>query len=127
MMLRVPIVYGGVAALCLALHNAVLIVADHTGLPLLAGVMISFVLVSAMGYVLHSLLTFRQPMSPLRFGRYALAMVGNIPLAFAATWLWRDAVGLPMVVAAPLASVMMLAVNFIASRWAIAAPGARQA
>lgn len=120
MIARTTVVYGGVAGLCLALHNATLIAADRAGAPLLAGVVLSFVLVALTGYALHSRLTFRQPMGWRALSRYALAMSANIPLAFVTTWLWHVPLHLPMVWAAPLASGCMVVCNFALSRWAIA-------
>ena len=119
---RTPIAYIAVAATCIGVHNAVLIVSDHFKLPLLAGVLISFVLVASIGYVLHGLFTFRQPLALRRFGKYVLAMSANIPLAFVTTWLWKDVAGLPMPLAAPIASACMLALNYVLGRWAILAP-----
>ena len=49
-------------------------------------------------------------------------LLANVPLAFATTRFWHEQVGLPMSLAAPIASVCMLALNFILGRWAIAAP-----
>lgn len=120
MMGRTTIVYGGVAGLCLLLHNATIIAADRAGAPLIAGVLLSFVLVAATGYALHSRLTFRRPLGWREFWRYGLAMSANVPLAFITTWLWHTPLGLPMVWAAPLASGCMMAFNFGLSRWAIA-------
>jgi putative flippase GtrA len=116
---RTTLIYGAVAGLCLLLHNATIIAADHAGAPLLAAVVLSFALVALTGYALHSRLTFRRPMGLRAFLRYALAMSANIPLAFVTTWVWHTPVGLPMVWAAPLASGCMLAFNFALSRWAI--------
>ena len=114
--------YGAVSAFCLALHNVVLIAADRAGAPLIVGVVVSFVLVAAAGYVAHSRLTFGEALGFARFARYAMAMSANIPLAFVTTWIWHGPVGLPMVWAAPVASICMMAMNFLLSRWAIVVP-----
>lgn len=124
---RTPVAYLAVAGLCILLHNVVLIGGDLLGLPLWTGVLISFMLVASVGYVLHGLLTFRQPLALGRFGKYVLAMSANIPLAFVTTWFWKDVAGLPMTIAAPIASACMLAFNFVLGRWAILAPGKREA
>ena len=116
---RTTMVYGAVAGLCLLLHNATIILADRAGAPLLAAVLLSFVLVALTGYALHSRLTFRRPMRLRALLRYGLAMSANVPLAFVTTWVWHTPVGLPMIWAAPLASGCMVAVNFALSRWAI--------
>ena len=122
MITRTTLAYGAVSGSCLVLHNAVMIGADWAGAPLIVGVVVSFVLVAAVGYVAHSLLTFGEPLGLVRFGRYCLAMSANIPFAYVTTWFWHGPMGLPMLWAAPLASICMVAVNFVLSRWAIAAP-----
>lgn len=127
MSLRTGLAYGFVAATCLGLHNGVMIATDwamksHGQGPLAisgVGFALSFALVSLVGYALHSHLTFREPMSWQRYGRYALAMSTNTPLAFGVTWLLRGPLGLAMVYAAPLASCLMIGMNFLLSRWAI--------
>ena len=125
---RTTLAYGAVAATCLGLHNGVMIGADwvlrgrvsELGV-LVVGFAVSFVLVSMVGYLLHSRYTFREALSLRRYGRYALAMSTNTPLAFAVTWLLKAPLGLPMVWAAPIASGGMVVANFLLSRWAIRA------
>lgn len=129
MSLRTGLAYGFVAAVCLGLHNGVMIGIDWAmqswarGQGPLAisslGFAVSFIVVSLTGYALHSQLTFREPMSLGRYGRYALAMSTNTPLALGVTWVLRGPAGLAMVYAAPLASCLMIGVNFLLSRWAI--------
>jgi len=127
---RTTLAYGAVAATCLALHNGVMIGVDRalhgrmagTGV-LVIGFAVSFAVVSAAGYLLHSRFTFREGLGLHRYARYALAMSANTPLAFAATWLLNIALGLPMGWAAPLASGCMVGANFLLSRWAIRHPG----
>lgn len=127
---RTTLAYGMVAATCLGLHNAVLIGVDRglrgalSGLGVLTvGFVLSFVVVSVAGYLLHSRFTFRENVSWHRYARYALAMSTNTPLAFAVTWVLNSPLRLPMVWAAPLASVGMVGANFLLSRWAIRHPG----
>jgi len=127
MSLRTALAYGFVAGSCLALHNAVLIGTDwamkgrFSALAITAlGFAVSFVVVSALGYLLHSWLTFREALSLARYGRYALAMSTNTPLAMGVTWGLRGPMSLPMDYAAPLASCLMVGANFLLSRWAIA-------
>ena len=125
MIARTTLVYGLVAGLCLGLHNAIIIGMDWLGAPLIAGVALSFALVCAVGYGLHSRFTFGKPMGLAAFGRYALAMSANVPLVFITIWLWHQVVGLPMLYASPLASICMIALNFALSHWAIARPPRR--
>lgn len=120
---RTSLAYLAVAGWCLVLHNVILIAAHFLAVPLWLAILISFAAVVVTGYGLHAFLTFRQRLSLSAFARYAIAMSGNIPLAYLATWFWYAAVKLPMPLAAPIASVCMIAVNFLLSRWAILTPG----
>lgn len=122
MLKRAAIPYLLVSGICLLLHNVVMITAMHRSFPLVMAVALSFCIVVATGYVLHSLLSFRQPLSLRRFWRYAAAMSLNMPLALVTIWLWKDIAGCPVVVAVPLATVTMLAANSLFSYWAIVAP-----
>jgi putative flippase GtrA len=119
---RTPFAYIAVGGSCLVLHNIILIGANRVGVALWAAVLMSFVTVTSVGYVLHATFTFRQPLAIIRWVRYAMAMSANIPLAYVTTWVWYAAIGLPMTLAAPIASCCMLALNFVLGRWAIAAP-----
>ena len=130
MIWRTALAYGVVAGTCLALHNAAMIGVDWAARGRLsalgvtaAGFALSFVVVSVVGYLLHSWLTFREALSLSRYGRYALAMSTNTPLAMGATWALRGPAGLPMDYAAPLASSLMIVANFLLSRWAIQKKG----
>lgn len=119
MIARSALIYGAVSAICLALHNIVVIGGDGIGWPYPASILLSFSLSAATGYLLHSLLTFGEPLQMRRFVRYAAAMSLNIPLALVALWAWHDLAGLAMIWASPLATLCMIVVNFLLSRWAI--------
>jgi putative flippase GtrA len=119
MMSRSVVAYAIVSGLCWTMSNAVLIAGDWANFPLSLSIGLSYALVVVIGYVLHTLISFKQPLALTSFARYAIAMSLNIPVAFAAVWLWRDSVGLPMLWAAPLATLCATAINFALSRWAI--------
>lgn len=119
---RTPFAYVLVAGFCLLLHNVILISANAARIPLWLAVLMSFTVVASAGYFLHTIFTFRQPLSAIALVRYGIAMSANIPLAYGTTWFWYAAIGFPMPIAAPIASACMLALNFVLGRWAIAAP-----
>ena len=123
---RRSVAYIAVAGFCLALHNGILIAADSAGAALWLAVLMSFTAVAGAGYVLHAKFTFRQPLAMAGLLRYGTAMSANIPLAFITTWLWQVALGLPMALAAPIASACMLGFNYMLGAWAIAAPNTRR-
>ncbi|HWV61377.1 MAG TPA: GtrA family protein [Sphingopyxis sp.] len=125
MIARPALAYGAVSATCLVLHNAVMIGGDWLGWPYFGSILVSFSLSAVTGYVLHSLVTFGKPISMRHFARYAIAMAANIPLAFVAIWIWHDIAGLAMLWASPIATICMIAVNFLLSRWAILSQSTR--
>ena len=111
--------YALVSGFCLLLNNAVLIGMDRAGASLSASIALSFAIVVVVGYGLHGRVSFRGSLDLRGFARYALAMSANIPLAFAALWLWRDLVGLRVELAAPLATGCTTAINFALCRFAV--------
>jgi putative flippase GtrA len=119
---RYSLPYLIVAGFCLGLHNATLIMADVYGFAIWITILLSFVIVSIAGYVGHSVVTFTQRLSWRALFRYSLAMAGNIPTAYALVWLLREFLGLPMLFVAPASSIIMLAINYVLSRWAILRP-----
>lgn len=122
MISRQSIPYIIVSALCLGLHNVVLIVGDYFLLPLWVSLLLSFIIVASFGYICHSVATFRQPLHWIGFGRYALAMTSNLPIAYVILWVLTKVIGLSMIWAAPASSILMVGVNFLLSRWAIFRP-----
>ena len=119
MSVRSTLAYTLTSGFCLLLHNVVMVLADGAGCSVPVALMQSFGLTAVVGYLLHCRFTFLQPVSGVGFWHYVLAMSANIPLSLATTWFWRTVVDLPMAVAAPTASLCMVAANFLLSRWAI--------
>ncbi|MBK6413504.1 GtrA family protein [Sphingopyxis sp.] len=111
--------YGFVSMICVVLHNLIVIGGDILGFPYFGSILVSFSFVTTVGYVLQSLFTFDEALGARRFMRYLLAMSTNIPLVLIAIWIWHDVVGLAMFWASPIATICMIAVNFVLSRWAI--------
>ncbi|MFU0887343.1 GtrA family protein [Kluyvera sichuanensis] len=123
MKMRTPFSYLCVSASCFLGHNLAMILAERLYAALWLAILISFTVAVITGYTLHSVFTFKQPLSLCAFGRYSLSMLLNIPLAYATTWFWYYWLEFPMPAAAPLASLCMIALNFFLSRWAISTSG----
>jgi putative flippase GtrA len=113
------VAYIGVSGLCFVLSNAVLISGDWINCPLVISVTFSYLLTVIVGYVLHSLISFRRPLTTIAFGRYAIGMSFNIPLSYVIVWFWHDFLGLQMLWAAPLATGCATVINFVIVRWAV--------
>jgi putative flippase GtrA len=107
---------------CALLHNAIMIAGDWAGLHYVASSLVSFAIVVAVGYWLHSGWTFpdaargRTP-----FARYALTMAANLPLSIFGMFLLVDVAALPVGIAAPAVTVVLAAFNFLGGRWALRA------
>jgi putative flippase GtrA len=105
---------------CALLHNAIMIGGDWAGLHYVASSFVSFALVVAVGYRLHSGWTFpAAARGATPFARYALTMAANLPLSLAGMFVLVDIAGLAVGIAAPAVTVLLAAFNFIAGRWAL--------
>ncbi len=111
--------YTVVAATCAALHNIIMIVLDYVGVYYGLSLLISTSILIPTGFILHCRLTFSVEQSWPAFWRYGGVMAVNMPLSFAFIWLIYDIIGLPMIIAAPVATVLLFVWNFLAARWAV--------
>ena len=107
---------------CALLHNAIMIGGDWLGLHYAVSSLLSFVIVSAFGYRLHSRWTFPGAQrGRTSFARYAVTMSANLPLSLAGMFVLVDLAGLAVAAAAPLVTVLLIAFNFLGARWALRA------
>jgi putative flippase GtrA len=110
----------GVGLACAVLHNVVMIAGDFAGLHYVASSLISLVVVTVFGYQLHSRWTFPgAERTRTSFARYALTVSANLPLSLAGLFVLVDLLGMPVPIAAPVVTVLLLAFNFTANRWAL--------
>src|ERR1700741_2682258 len=99
-----------------------MIAGDWAGLHYVASSFVSFGIVVAVGYWLHSEWTFpgvargRTP-----FVRYALIVPANLPLSLAGMFVCVDLAGLAVAIASPAVTLLLMAFNFVAGRWALRA------
>lgn len=107
---------------CALLHNATMLAGDWLGLHYVASSFISFAIVVAFGYRLHSAWTFpgaERGRTP--FARYALMAGANLPLSIAGMFLFVDMRGLSVPIATPLVTVLLALFNFVGGKWALRA------
>ncbi len=112
--------YAAAGALCALAHNAIMILGDLAGGHYVPMTLVSFGLVTPFGYWLHTRFTFREPASPRAFLRFASGVAAGFPLSFASMALFVSGLGLPVPVAAPLATLTLFAWNYASAHWAIA-------
>jgi len=111
-----------VGLVCALTHNAIMIGGDWAGLHYVASSFISFAMVVALGYWLHSAWTFPGAQrSHMSFARYTATMALNLPLSLAGMFVLVDLAGLGVPLAAPAVTVMLAAFNFVGGRWALRA------
>lgn len=107
------------AGLCALANNVVLIAADALGYPLLAGVLLTWLTGGTIGYIWHARITYGRPLDLTAYGRFLAGAMVGIPLAWAVLWLLAQALGWPMVYAAPATTVVLFCYHWLNARLAI--------
>ncbi|MFN4020096.1 MAG: GtrA family protein [Erythrobacter sp.] len=120
--IRAPARYLVIGLGCALLNNAILISADWAGLHYTAATVLTFVSTVPIAYFAHATWTFSAALSWHGFCRFVTGSMSSLMLAAAAVALARGAIGLPMVIAAPLATVAMTIYNYLMARWAVKVP-----
>jgi putative flippase GtrA len=108
-----------VGASCAGTHNAIMIAGAALGAHYALSSAVSYATVVVIGFLLHSHFTFSVTARWSSFAKYAAGMLLNYPIWVALMFLFCDVGRLPMTIAAPAGTVVMLVWNFAVSRWAI--------
>jgi putative flippase GtrA len=118
-----PLRFALVGLACALAHNAIVLGLDRWHVHYAVSSALSFAIVVVLGYALHVRFTFEHDARGASFWRYAAGMAANYPLTLGLLFLMCDFASWPVAVAAPLATIALIAWNFCASRWAIARGG----
>jgi len=111
--------YLVIGAICIALNNAILIGGDLLGFHYAATVLVCYVLVGAFAFLCHARLTFGRAPTWHGYARFQATQGAGTLVTLAILFLASDVVGLPMWFAAPIATLVMVAYNFLSTRWAV--------
>ena len=111
--------YLTVGALCAVTHNVIMIGADFAGLHYVLATFVSFLILTPMGYLLHCRFTFREAVSAAGFLRFTAGIIAAYPLSLGLMVLFCTGLGWPVLVAAPLTTVLLIVYNYISAHWAI--------
>jgi putative flippase GtrA len=111
--------YLTVGALCAVTHNVIMIGADFAGLHYVLATFISFVILTPMGYLLHSRFTFHTAASLAGFLRFTAGIATAYPLSLGLMVLFCSVLEWPVLVAAPLTTVLLVVYNYVSAHWAI--------
>jgi putative flippase GtrA len=111
--------YAIVGAICAGIYNATMIVGAAAHVHYVVSTLIAYVEVVAVGYALHCLFTFSQSFGVASAVRYVLVTAINIPISIGLMFVLHDLLRLPMIVASPTLTLMLVVWNYLASRWAL--------
>ncbi len=111
--------YTLVGATCAVAGNAVMILGDLAGAHYVATTVLSFVLVTPMGYVLHCRFTFREALSWRGFLRFTSGVATGFPLSLLSMAILCTGLGQPVLLAAPATTVLLYVWNYTSAHWAI--------
>jgi len=119
--------YTLVAINCALLHNGILIAMDAFGANVFWCQLASAAVLTPVGYLAMSRLTYRCERSWRGFLRYSAALLTNFPGALLVLWVTRDLLAAPMWVAGPSSSIAMFCWNYLTSTWALSRQPAMEA
>jgi putative flippase GtrA len=92
---------------------------DFLGGHYLLGILTGFLIVTPLGYILHSRFTFSEPFSARAFARFVATVIAAYPVATAMLVVLCSGLRLSVAIAYPIAVAAMFAWNFVAAHWAI--------
>ena len=111
-----PARYLTVGAVCALINNAMLIGLSLMGLHYLACIAINFAVMVPLSYLLHARWTFAAPVAWKNLAAYTAGSISSLVLASLFIAILCGPLGLPMVISAPLATILMIAYNFVMAR-----------
>jgi putative flippase GtrA len=111
--------YTIVGAICAAAHNAVMILGDLAGGHYVPMTVLSFGVVTPLGYLLHSSFTFRERPTLRGFLRFTSGIAAGFLLCFLSMTILCTGLGLPVVIAAPITTITLFLWNYASAHWAI--------
>lgn len=111
--------YIMVSLFCMGLSNVILVVADRGGLSSAGAVLLSAAILIPVGYLLQTWVTFAVRPGHVAFLRYAAGLALNVPLSWLILFLSHDLAGIDMILAAPLATILLFFWTYFVSNWAL--------
>lgn len=111
--------YLTVGAICAITYNVIMIGADLLGLHYVLGTLISCVVLAPMGYGLHARFTFHKACTLAGFLRFTGGFIAAYPLSLGLMVLFCSLLKWPVLVAAPLTTLLLIVYNYVSAHWAI--------
>jgi putative flippase GtrA len=111
--------YTLIGLICALLNYAIMLAVDDAGGNYLLGTTIAFVVVTPLGYLMHSRFTFAEPQRSKAFLRFAGGVASAYPIAAGLMAFLCSGLHLSVAVAWPIATVAIFGWNFTAAHWSI--------
>jgi len=115
-----PFRYFVVGGICAVLNSVILIGGDALGIHYIVSNTAAFAVVSTLAFVLHARRTFAVAMNWSRYWRFMVGLVSAFVISTALYALIYDALNVPMIIASPLITGIIMAYNYLAARFAMA-------
>jgi putative flippase GtrA len=107
---------GAVSAFAI---NIIIISGDFLGIHYGISLVLAFVLSTSFAYFAHADVTFRAAKSLAGFVRYLTTNLFGLGLTAVLLASLHDGLSVPILIASPVTTVMMIVYNFLSARWAI--------
>ncbi|MDB5698454.1 MAG: hypothetical protein JWN69_1258, partial [Alphaproteobacteria bacterium] len=78
-----------------------------------------FAIATPLGYWLHSDFTFQDSVSLRRFLRFTAGVATGFPISLLTMAILCSGLGVPVIIAAPFATVVLFIWNYASAHWAI--------
>lgn len=111
--------YLGIGAFCAVVNNILLIGGDMAGIGYPVMTLVSFLLLTPTAYVLHARLTFAEPLSLARLLLFASGTAIGLPLSLLVMAILCSGLMLPVLVAAPITTVLLFLWNYASAHLSI--------
>jgi putative flippase GtrA len=117
MNMREIIRYLLIGGACAASQNAIIIALSWIGHSYLLANLASAILFVPLGYLLHSIFTFRVTPSGKGLRHFAGGQIAGIPLSSVLLWLTHGICRIPIHLASPFVTALMALYGFMMARW----------
>lgn len=118
-LLRRPSRYAQIGLICALLTNGLMIGLDQIGVYYLVSTIAATVLVTVVGYLLHSVYTFQARASLPSMMRFFASTAVSSCLAILLMTILCSGIGLSASAAIPIATVLLFGWNYALATWAI--------
>ncbi|MDR3530342.1 MAG: GtrA family protein [Rhodopila sp.] len=108
-----------VGAICAVAHNVVMILGDWGGGHYVPVSVLSFGVVTPLGYLLHAKFTFMERLSLAGLLRFTSGVAAGFPLSLLVMATLCTGLGMPVLFAAPIATITLFLWNYASAHWAI--------